>query len=215
MSTVAKTQPSVRRQFDLRGYLAGGTVTAALIAAAVVLFASLAAYVAFHGLPVGGGDDAPARIEVDSSSRAPEAAAAALRRAPAAVAAVAVTPAIGGGSAATPAGAGASTASTAPAGSQASTVTPLSPASSRTAQSPSGASPGQQSGTLGGTVNDVDRGTDGIVELPPIEQVTAPIDQTITGGLNQVGGAVLDNPQLGDQVTGTVGSATDGLPGGG
>ena len=42
------------RNFSLRAYLAGGGATAALIAAAVLSFGALGAYVAFEGLPVGG-----------------------------------------------------------------------------------------------------------------------------------------------------------------
>jgi hypothetical protein len=59
MSSIAQTQPRTgRRSFTLRAYLAGTAATAALLGAVVVVFASLGAYVAFNGLPIGGDDSA-------------------------------------------------------------------------------------------------------------------------------------------------------------
>ncbi|MGH2800693.1 MAG: hypothetical protein ACRDLO_02640, partial [Solirubrobacterales bacterium] len=79
MSTAAETEPKGRNHFNLRAYLAGGAATSALIAAAILVFGSLAAYVAFNGLPIVGGDDGAGELVVDTSvdTRAPEAAAAA------------------------------------------------------------------------------------------------------------------------------------------
>src|SRR5262245_9395422 len=78
IASPASPQPTVRRRFNLRAFLAGGTATAALIAAAVVVFGSLAAYVAFEGSPVRGADAPPTdRVTVG----APQAAAATLGRA--------------------------------------------------------------------------------------------------------------------------------------
>jgi hypothetical protein len=58
MSSIADTTPRTgRRNFNLRAYLAGTAATAALIGAVVFAFASLGAYVAFNGLPIGGHDD--------------------------------------------------------------------------------------------------------------------------------------------------------------
>ena len=55
MNSIAHTQPRTgRRNFNLRAYLAGTAATAALIGAVVLAFASLGAYVAFNGLPIGG-----------------------------------------------------------------------------------------------------------------------------------------------------------------
>ena len=88
MSTIASPQPTVRRRLDLRAFAAGGTVTAALIAAAVIVFGSLAAYVAFKGAPVG--SDAPPADSVTVG--APKAAAATLGRAPRVVAATPAAP---------------------------------------------------------------------------------------------------------------------------
>jgi hypothetical protein len=58
MSSIAQTQPPTgRRNFNLRAYLAGTAATAALLGAVVLVFASLGAYVAFNGLPIGGSSD--------------------------------------------------------------------------------------------------------------------------------------------------------------
>jgi hypothetical protein len=97
MITVAETQPKTRNQFNLRAYLAGGTATSALIAAAILVFGSLAAYVAFNGLPIAGGSEGAAEQLVDAgtgTTDAPEtaAAAAATAAAPGAVAATAAAP---------------------------------------------------------------------------------------------------------------------------
>jgi len=56
------------RNFNLRAYLAGGGATLALIAAAILAFGSLGAYVAFEGLPIGDGDDDVAQVAVESSN---------------------------------------------------------------------------------------------------------------------------------------------------
>jgi hypothetical protein len=58
MSSIADTQPRTgRRNFNLRAYVAGTAATAALLGAVVLVFGSLGAYVAFNGLPIGGGTD--------------------------------------------------------------------------------------------------------------------------------------------------------------
>ncbi len=56
------------RNFNLRAYLAGGGATLALIAAAILAFGSLGAYVAFEGLPIGDGDEDVAQVAVESSN---------------------------------------------------------------------------------------------------------------------------------------------------
>lgn len=71
MSSIADTTPRTgRRNFNLRAYLAGTAATAALIGAVVFAFASLGAYVAFNGLPVGGSDASsePASVTVGESA---------------------------------------------------------------------------------------------------------------------------------------------------
>src|SRR5690348_9651319 len=78
MSSIAQTEPRTgRRSFTLRAYLAGTAATAALLGAVVVVFASLGAYVAFNGLPIGGDGSA---TEATSVKVAPAAPAAAARR---------------------------------------------------------------------------------------------------------------------------------------
>ncbi len=214
MSTFAKSQPSARRRFDLRSFLAGGMATAALIAAAIVLFGSLAAYVAFNGLPSADEADAPGtQVVVSSGSKAPEAAAARLGRAPAAVAA---TPARGS-TAASPAAAadGATGAGTSGGGTAATTPstdttdTTVGPASSSRGTDSSSAS-----GGAGQAVDNVQDSTGNVAPLSDLtDPITEPLDQTVTDGLNQVGGAV-GNPELGSQVDGTLGQLSDGLLGG-
>lgn len=55
---------------NLRAYLAGTAATAALLGAVVITFASLGAYVAFNGLPIGGNsaDTAPTRVSVGKAA---------------------------------------------------------------------------------------------------------------------------------------------------
>jgi hypothetical protein len=74
MSSIAQTQPRTgRRNFTLRAYLAGTAATAALLGAVVLVFASLGAYVAFNGLPIGGdsSDADTASIAVGHTVAAP------------------------------------------------------------------------------------------------------------------------------------------------
>jgi hypothetical protein len=74
MSSIAQTQPRTgRRNFNLRAYLAGTAATAALLGAVVLVFASLGAYVAFNGLPIGGDstDSDAASVAVGDTVAAP------------------------------------------------------------------------------------------------------------------------------------------------
>lgn len=203
MSSVAKTQSSFRRHFDLRSYFAGGVATTALIGAAIVLFGALAAYVAFNGLPVGGAGDPPGtQVVVGAGSRAPEAAAAALARAPAAVAAAPVARAGGGSGPAAPAADASSPAAGTGVGSdgtQPATSTGTAPVTPQGAQSAGGS---------GQTINELGNATN----LPLGD--LGPVDEAIGQGLNQVGG-VVGNPQLGDQINGAVGELSQDVPGGG
>src|SRR5687767_10252247 len=89
MASIAQT--TTRRSSDVRthlsAYLAGVGVTGALTAGAVVAFLSLAAFVAFKGLPfVGSSDDAGATYLNSSGSGPPTAASTALGAARGAVA---------------------------------------------------------------------------------------------------------------------------------
>src|SRR5919197_1587639 len=85
MSSLSHTE-STPRLSHARAYLAGTGVTGALIAGALVVFLSLAAFVAFKGLPFGGSGAETGSANLAASRHgAPEAAAAALAAAPRAV----------------------------------------------------------------------------------------------------------------------------------
>lgn len=75
---------------NIRAYLAGTGATAALVAGALVVFLSLAAFVGFKGLPFGGSSERGDLYLGSNAGAAPEAAAAALGAAPGAVAAAPV-----------------------------------------------------------------------------------------------------------------------------
>jgi hypothetical protein len=214
MNTIAtKQQPSPaveaarsgHRNFNLRAYFAGGAVTAALIAAGVVVFGSLAAYVAFNGLPVGGGDTATDSVAVEASAGAPQNAAATLGAAAGAVAATpAATTAIAPAPGVAAANGGATTApgTTAPATGTPTGTTP-------TATTPSGTAPattadtGSESSSSGPVANTV-RGLEGVaagagVDVPLSDMtdgITGPVDETVQGTLDQVG--QLTDPILGN-----------------
>jgi hypothetical protein len=202
--------PSPRRNANVRAYLAGGGATAALVAAAVIVFIGAAAFVGFNGLPFGA-DDAPDST-VNLATGVPEAAAAAAGPTADAVAGDPATPspaAIDEILAALPPGA------TIPGiiptidgggnpGAGPGTGTPPTPASS---------------GAVGNTVGGVeDTAGDLGLNLPLgglTEDVTGPVDQAANNAVNGVGGALGDD-KLGDKVTGSVNEATNGVlgPGG-
>lgn len=203
MSAIADSRSSDPGHVNLRAYLAGGGASTALIAAAVLAFLTIAALVAFNGLPFAGdGDSGKARI-AGSPGGAPEAAAAAAAAAPGAVAATpaaptAVAPAPGGaGSASGGQGGASGPIATAPpaGGSPPGTAPGTSPA-------PSGAGSG---GVVGGTVGGVEQTAGSIgLDVPltdATQGVTGPVDQVVGGALNDVDGA-LGNPGLGDGANG-------------
>ncbi len=228
MSTIASTQPPARRRFNLRAFLAGGTATAALIAAAVIVFGSLAAYVAFDGAPVRGDDPPTDTVTVG----APHAAAATLGRAPRVVAATPAAPtAIAPAPAPTPAPAAAAAAGvvagtpgaelapgttivapgTDPAvpSTTESPVAPTTPTAPAPVESDTSTGTGSSgSGTLGGAVDQIDQVTGGGLGLgEATDSVTGPLDNTVdqvNDTLNNVA------PGLGDQVNDTL----DGVLGG-
>lgn len=191
-------QPRSTRNFNLRAYIAGGAATTSLIAGAVLVFASLATYVAFNGFPVGGDGESASRVTVAAEqSTAPEAAAAALGRAPGAVAATAAAASAtapgstgadgqGGGGATTAPGAGGPSTPTAPGGDPAAPGTPTTPVD--TAATPTvGASGGggQNAGPVGGAVNDVS----GATNVPLGEAAGGAVQQVddILGGVSGTG----------------------------
>jgi hypothetical protein len=65
--------PKAPRNANLRAYLAGGGATAALVAAAVIVFVGVAAFVGFKGLPFGADDSPDATVNL--AAGVPEAAA--------------------------------------------------------------------------------------------------------------------------------------------
>jgi hypothetical protein len=195
MSVLAHSARKSRRGFDVRAFVAGGAATAALIAGVVLVFGSLAAYVAFNGSPLGGAA-APgsSQVVVETGARAPALAAAALSdasgavaREPAATTAVAPAP----GATATD-GSGESSSATAanegglggPTGSDAlpgpgSTVPTTSSPDSEQALSPtSPTSPNTASGPVGNAVQGVED-TTGLNLGESTDPVTNPVDQVL------------------------------------
>jgi hypothetical protein len=225
MSTVAQTNMDAKpTRFSVRAYLAGGTATTALIAGVVVIFASLAAYVAFEGVPGGGEGPTGDSATLVGTPGAPEAAAVVVRRASAAVEATAAAPtatAPAQGATAPPQGATApSQTSTSPTPSSGGGVEQVSAPQSESGEA-TGPAPSEGSavdGPIDAAVTGLqdtaaDLGAD--VPLGNLQNITEPVDQTVNNTLNNVGGA-LGDPTLGDQVTGTVndtvtdtGTATD------
>lgn len=185
------------RNFNLRAYLAGSAATTALIAGAIVVFASLGAYVAFNGLPIGSGDENASQLTIGAQARAPQAAAASLARAPGAVAATAAA-----GRATAP-GAGQPAGGNAGGGSSAgpSTADPIAPTTGTTATTPSGVPTGGASSATGPI--DAIGGTANVPLGNATDPVTGPAGAAIRGALGM--------SQGGQQVTTTIGGLTQGV----
>ncbi|MDX6581978.1 MAG: hypothetical protein QOI10_1162 [Solirubrobacterales bacterium] len=224
-SAVVDRAPRRGKNFNLRAYLAGGVTTAALIAAGIVLFGSLAAYVAFNGLPVGGGNEATDSVAVQTgaAAAAPASAAATLAAAPGAVAASAAA-----GTAIAPApGAGPNQGSPGPGGGTPPTGntppgtttpgTPTTPTPGTGTAPGTGTGGGSSTGPVGNAVQGLQNTAAGAgVDLPLTDTtapITGPVDDTAQGTLDQAGGAV-GNPQLGQQVGGAVTGVTNQVLGG-
>lgn len=187
-------------------YLAGTGATGALIAGAVVVFLSLAAFLAFKGFPFGGSGGDEGNVYVGANAGAPEAAAAALAAAPGAVAA-APLPGTAAGAGAGAGGAGADgagggpdrpggTSGTSETGTQPTTDNPVTP----TTPDP---------GAITGTVQNLDQaaGTD---LSGTTSGLTEPLDDALNDTLNGLGGAV-GNDHLGDDLSGQVDQTTGNL----
>lgn len=224
MSSIAQTSPTTpggfrsARHVNLRAFLAGSAATTALIAGAIVVFAALATYVAFNGLP-GGGDagDSDATVFVGSSvPGAPEAAVAGAS-APDAVAAAPAAP-----TAAAPVPSAASSLPAAPGtalvdpptGGETSTETGEGTATVEPPAPPAQAS--EQRGPLSSAVDGIDDAAAGLGLDTRLADTAGPLaetlDETVAGTLNQVGG-LLGNPRLGDQASQGIGATADGLLG--
>ena len=194
------------RSSHLRAYLAGTGATGSLIAGAMVVFLSLAAFVAFNGVPFGGSGGGLGSARLGSQTVGPpESAAQALAPAPRTVAAAPVPGAPVG--AAGPAGARLAAAAGAPVGAPTTGLTPASPGGST---SPGGSltSPGTpSSGPITSAVNGVGQVTG--QDVSPLTGMTQALDNNANSTLNGV------HPGLGDQVGQTANGVTGLLGGGG
>jgi hypothetical protein len=217
---VVDRAPRRGTNFNLRAYFAGGAATVALIAAGIVIFGSLAAYVAFNGVPVGGGDEGGDSVAVETAG-AGAPGGATLGAAPGAVAATAATataiaPAAAGGAGAPGATAPPSGGTIPPGTTPPDTTTP----GTGTTPIPGGTGTDTGTGTdatgpVGSAVQGVDDTAAGAgADLPLAETtdpITGPADETVQDTIDQVGGAI-GQPDLGHQVGGTVSGLTDKLP---
>lgn len=180
--------PIGRINFSLRAYLAGGGATAALIAAAVLVFAALGAYVAFEGLPVGGDDDAAGEVAVNQSERGPAGAATSGDRpggpGPGGAGSAGRRDAAGG-LASDPSEvttAGSSGASSPLVESSSSPVGGIGQVEPSTQANPATASAGDDGRSIGGTVGEGDGTADQVAQLPLDEltdDVTGPLDEAL------------------------------------
>ncbi len=205
-----RTRP---RNTNVRAYLAGGGATAALIAAAVVVFLGVAAFVGFKGMPFGA-DDTPG-APVNLAAGVPEAAATAAAPTADAVAADPATPsaaAIAEILAALPPGA------TFPIPG----ISPTTPGFDGDGPNGPGVDtpgiPGVPAapGTLGNTIDGIENTAGNLgLDLPLgdlTDGLTGPLDKTVNDAVNGVGG-LLGDPKLGDKVTGSLNETTNGLLG--
>jgi len=196
------------KNVNARAFAAGTGVTAALVTAAIIAFASIAAYVAFEGMPFGSsGSDST----VSLSSGAPQAAALAAGATAGAVAADPATPsdaALAEILAALPPGA-ADDLGGGPGGGP-----------NDDPATGGGTDPGTIPGTdpvapggLQGAIGDVDDAAGGLGLNNPLQDltdpITQPVDDAVGGALNDVGNG-LGAGNLGDKVNGTVGGLLGG-----
>jgi hypothetical protein len=200
MDTAAQPRMGNRR---LAGAYLGGTGAAgALIAGAVTVFLSAAAFVAFNGFSFpGGGDESSVAISASHTlTGAPEIAAASLAQGADAVARRPT--AISG------AGAAGARGSTVPGGGPAGDG-PGSAGDNPSGESTSSGISSPSGGPASGAVQSLDQTTSG-VGLPPLSPTTKPQTDAVNNTLNNVATAI-GQPHLGDQV----GNTTDDLLGGG
>ena len=217
MTAISHSQPAPSAS-HLRAYLAGTGATGALIAGVVVVFLSVAAFVAFKGAPFGGAGDDTGNLSLGANAAPPESAAATLAAAPRAVAAAPVRGAPVG-LASTAGGAGGfinGPNGRIPLGNPGGNGNP--PVAPPVI--PGIPAPGDPGGSnaLTGTVQALDQTTGQLGLDTNLSGATGPLtrqlDQTVNGTLNNVGG-VVGKPHLGDQVGQTVNGLTGGLLGGG
>jgi hypothetical protein len=203
-STDAAAAP---RMSNLRTYLAGTGATGALMAGALLVFLSIAAFVSFNGFPLGSTGSSLDSLYLGrpAAPGAPEAAAVALGAA--GRGAVAATPAgvgitAGAASATGPGGTTPGTDGTTPGGPQ------LPPP-----DQPGGGNDGPVTNVVHTVNNTVGGITGGDVPLSGVtDPVTSSLDRTLDNVLNPVGG-LLGHPKLGTGVTGAVNTLTGGALG--
>ncbi len=200
--------PRAQHSASAKEFAAGTGVTTALIAAAVVAFASIAAFVAFDGMPFGSGDTPESAVTI---SGAPKAAALAAGSTAESVAAAPATPsgealaeivaalppsfAVGPG----PGGTGPGTPGTTDTpGSGSGTGSPI--------DTPGSPTPGPIQGAVGA----VDEATGGLGLGNATDGITQELDETIGGTLNNLGNG-LGAGNLGDKTNKVVGGLSDGL----
>jgi hypothetical protein len=202
----------------LRAYVVGVGATTALTAGALVAFLSLATFVAFKGLPLGGSsNDAGAAYLGANPTTAPTAAAAALG---AAHAAVAKGPASGSPAAGSGPGGGSSVVGGRSGGGGNSPGGDLPGGGSNPPGGSGGGGspipgvplPPASSGPVTHAVQGVDNAA-GTNLSGPTSGATRAVDGAAGGGLNRVGGAV-GHPHLGHRVGGAVSGVTDRVLGG-
>ena len=221
MTTISTTQAQGPRATHLRAYLAGTGATGALIAGAVIVFLSLATYVAFNGMPFGGnGGNTGTEFVSAETSGTPAAAATALAAAPGAVAAAPVPGAPIGAGGPSAGGGGAGGGAGGPNGGGFLTGGGPGPGGTPPGGDPGGGGPPSCStctpspGVATNALNQIDNTAGTNLSGGPTGTVAGTVDKTVTGTGNKVGGAVGD-PGLGDQVTGDVNDTVNKVVGGG
>ena len=199
-----------RNNVNTRAFIAGGAVTTALLAGAIVLFGALAAYVAFNGVPGDPADSSTDSTVLVGTRGAPEAAAVAVSRGPDSVARTPTAP-TAVEPAPAPSGAAAATADVA-------TAAPQTTIDTGDGSATGGEVPGQGGGggALGGTVGGVENTAGNLgLDVPlgdATNDVIGPLDNAVNNTLNNVGG-LLGNPDLGDEVTRSLNTVTNALLG--
>jgi hypothetical protein len=228
MTTISETQANGPRATHLRSYLVGTGATGALIAGAVIVFLSLATYVAFNGIPFGGnGSNSGTSVVGVQTNGTPAGAAAALGAAPGAVAAAPVPGApIGAGGAALLAagGPGGRVGGLGPGGGfipgggpGPGTTPPGGGPGPGGGPTPGTPVPQPSPGVVGNTINQIDNTAGTNLSGGPVGTVGDTVDKTVTGTVNDVGDKV-GQPGLGDtvndKVNGTVDDVVGKVPGG-
>jgi len=234
MATLTETETQAPQFTHARAYLLGTGATGALIAAAVIAFISLATYVAVNGMPFGGNGTSAGNATVAVQAGGTPASAAALRAAPGAVAARPVPGApIGAGGAGAfargHAGPGGGSGGfnggggnlpdggpTPPGGAPGPGGGPAPGPGPGGGPPPPGGTPGTPGSSPGvatNTLNHVDDTVGTNLSGSPAGDVGGTVDKTVTGTVNQVGGAA-GKPGLGDDVNNTGNGTVDKTVGG-